>query len=123
MSFVMSLVMPYIALILFFVIYLAASLAWDLPQLVGAAYLVISLTCFVAYAMDKSAARSKAWRTPEANLLLLGLIGGWPGAVVAQQWLRHKTSKQSFQWKFQLTVVLNLVLFVVLAWRFGGRQA
>ena len=62
MSFVMSLVMPYIALILFFVIYLAASLAWDLPQLVGAAYLVISLTCFVAYAMDKSAARSKAWR-------------------------------------------------------------
>lgn len=111
--------MPYLPLILFLIVYAVASLAWSLPQLVGAAYAVTSLGCFIAYAMDKSAARARSWRTPETTLLLLGLVGGWPGAVLAQQWLRHKTSKRSFQWKFQLTVALNLIVFAVLAWRLG----
>ncbi|WP_306392105.1 DUF1294 domain-containing protein [Telluria beijingensis] len=114
--------MPYLPLALFLIIYLFASLAWDMSQLVGAAYLTTSLTCFVAYAIDKSAARSGTWRTPESSLLVLGLVGGWPGALLAQQWLRHKSSKPSFQRKFQLTVALNLGAFAWLAWRFGQQQ-
>jgi uncharacterized membrane protein YsdA (DUF1294 family) len=115
--------MPQLSLLIFVTLYFIASLAWNMSQVVGAAYLVTSLTCFVAYAMDKSAARASTWRTPEATLLLLGLIGGWPGAVLAQQWLRHKTSKQSFQWKFQATVALNLGMFAWLAYRFGQPAA
>ena len=111
--------MPYLPLVLFLAVYLFASLAWDMSQLVGAAYLTTSLTCFVAYAIDKSAARAQSWRTPESTLLILGLVGGWPGALLAQQLLRHKTSKPSFQRKFQLTVALNLGAFAWLAWRFG----
>ncbi len=111
--------MPYLPLVLFLAVYLFASLAWDMSQLVGAAYLTTSLTCFVAYAIDKSAARADSWRTPESTLLILGLVGGWPGALLAQQWLRHKTSKPSFLRKFQLTVALNLGAFAWLAWRFG----
>jgi len=111
--------MSYLPLALFAVLYAYASLAWDMTQLVGAAYLVTSLTCFVAYAMDKSAARAQAWRTPEGMLLVLGLLGGWPGALLAQQWLRHKTAKASFRWRFHLTVALNLAVFAGLAWRFG----
>ena len=111
--------MPYFPLALFAVLYAYASLAWDLPLLVGAAYLVTSLTCFVAHAIDKSAARANTWRTPEITLLTLSLVGGWPGALLAQQWLRHKTGKRSFQWKFQLAVALNIVLFAYLAWQFG----
>jgi uncharacterized membrane protein YsdA (DUF1294 family) len=107
--------MPYLPLLLFAVAYCVATLAWELPPLVGGAYLVLSLSCFVAYAIDKSASKSGNWRTPEATLLLLGLVGGWPGAVLAQQWLRHKTAKAAFQWKFQVTVVLNLAGFVFLA--------
>lgn len=114
--------MMYVPLFLFAVLYGFATLAWELPPLVGGAYLVTSLTCFVAYALDKSAARSKAWRTPETTLLLLGLAGGWPGALLAQQWLRHKSSKRSFQWKFQLTVALNTGLFVWLSWQFRLAQ-
>lgn len=111
--------MPYLPLVIFLAVYLFASLAWDMSQLVGAAYLTTSLTCFVAYAIDKSAARANSWRTPESTLLILGLVGGWPGALLAQQWLRHKSSKPSFQRKFQLTVALNLGAFAWLAWRFG----
>jgi uncharacterized membrane protein YsdA (DUF1294 family) len=117
--------MPYfqlLALALFLIVYLFASLAWDMSQLVGAAYLMSSLTCFAAYAIDKSAARHKSWRTPESSLLILGLVGGWPGALLAQQLLRHKSSKPSFQAKFKVTVALNLGMFAWLAWRFGTGQ-
>jgi len=114
--------MPYLPLAIFLALYLFASLAWDMTQLVGAAYLTTSLTCFVAYAIDKAAARSQGWRTPESTLLVLGLLGGWPGGLLAQQWLRHKTDKQSFQRKFQVTVVLNLGMFAWLTWRMATQQ-
>jgi uncharacterized membrane protein YsdA (DUF1294 family) len=109
--------MPYLPIFLFVAIYAAATLAWGMPWLVGAAYLVMSLSCFVAYAIDKSAARSGSWRTPERTLLLLGLVGGWPGGVLAQQWLRHKTSKRSFRQMFWCTVVVNTGGFVWLSSR------
>ncbi len=112
--------MPYLPLLLFAVLYAAATWKWPLPLSVGGAYLAMSLSCFVAYAIDKSAARKGNWRTPESTLLLLGLVGGWPGAVLAQQWLRHETSKASFQWKFQVTVLLNLAGLLWLARQLGS---
>ena len=54
-------------------------------------------------------------RTPEARLHLYELLGGWPGALVAQQKLRHKSSKQAFREVFWSTVVLNVLGFVLLA--------
>lgn len=69
---------------------------WSLSLLVLSAYLALSAVTFLAYALDKSAATSGRWRTAEQTLHLFSLLGGWPGALVAQQILRHKTSKQSF---------------------------
>jgi uncharacterized membrane protein YsdA (DUF1294 family) len=77
-------------------------------------YLLMSVLCFAAYAADKSAARRGQRRTPESRLLLLGLLGGWPGALLAQQFLRHKTRKQPFRTLFWCTVALNLALSAVL---------
>ena len=50
--------MVYLPLLVFALVYAAASFVWELPLLVALAYLVISLSCFVAYAIDKSAARN-----------------------------------------------------------------
>jgi uncharacterized membrane protein YsdA (DUF1294 family) len=89
----------------------------------AALYAVASAVCFIAYALDKSAARKGRRRTPERTLLLLGLAGGWPGGLAAQQLLRHKSSKTSFLVKFWLTVILNLAVLVALqaGWvSFGG---
>jgi len=80
----------------------------------AALYAVASAACFIAYALDKSAARQGRRRTPERTLLLLGLAGGWPGGLAAQQLLRHKSSKTSFLVKFWLTVIVNLALFIAL---------
>lgn len=78
-------------------------------------YLLLSVLCFFAYAADKSAARRGQRRTPESRLLLLGFLGGWPGALLAQQFLRHKTRKQPFLLLFWCTVAANLSLLLVLA--------
>lgn len=75
-------------------------------------YGVASVACFIAYALDKSAAIERRRRIPERALLLLGLFCGWPGGLLAQRLLRHKSSKTSFQLKFWLTVALNLALVV-----------
>lgn len=64
----------------------------------------VSLFTFFAYYRDKRLAREKAWRTSEATLHLLELLGGWPGAFLAQRKLRHKSSKDSYQAVFILIV-------------------
>lgn len=79
------------------------------PWLVGGLVGVNALTALV-YALDKSAARRGRRRMPERTLLLLGLLGGWPGALAAQQLLRHKTSKRSFQLAFWGTVAVNVAV-------------
>lgn len=83
-----------------------------ISHLVLAVYLVASLLTFVMYAVDKSAARKGTWRTQESTLHLLSLAGGWPGALVAQQKLRHKSSKQAFRSVFWVTVLVNCGAFM-----------
>ncbi|TWI69588.1 uncharacterized protein DUF1294 [Pseudoduganella lurida] len=65
--------------------------------------------------IDKRAARLKRRRIPERTLLLLGLVGGWPGGLLAQSIVRHKTVKASFQRQFWTSVVLNAALLFWLA--------
>jgi uncharacterized membrane protein YsdA (DUF1294 family) len=94
--------------------YLLAAWLWQVPHAVALVYAASSLACAVAYALDKAAARTGRWRISEKTLLLLGLMGGWPGAIVAQQGFRHKTSKQPFRAAFWFTVVLNVAGFAAM---------
>ncbi|WP_426324973.1 DUF1294 domain-containing protein [Microbacterium sp. E-13] len=89
----------------FAVAYLLFGLAWWVPALYGAA----SVVAFAAYGIDKAAARRQKARVSEQTLLLLGLVGGWPGALVAQQVYRHKTRKRSFRRAFWGTVGVNIL--------------
>jgi len=107
--------MTYLPLLLFLILYAYAALALGVPAAVGVAYALASLACFALYAHDKAAARRGDRRTPERHLLLLGLAGGWPGALLAQQWLRHKTVKRPFRQWFWLTVGANVTGFCWLA--------
>jgi uncharacterized membrane protein YsdA (DUF1294 family)/cold shock CspA family protein len=88
-----------------------AVFATNAPFWIIPAYLALSLVTYIAYAMDKSAARSGNWRTSEGTLHIFSLIGGWPGALVAQQTLRHKSRKQPFRFIFWLTVMANCGAF------------
>lgn len=77
------------------------------PLPVPLVYLGMGILTFGVYAADKSAARNGRWRTQESTLHLLAFFGGWPGALLAQHFLRHKSTKRSFQGVFWFTVVAN----------------
>ena len=83
-----------------------------LSLLIALAFIGMSTVTYLIYWWDKSAARKGNWRTPESTLHFLSVAGGWPGALVAQQTLRHKTQKQSFRWMFWGTVLVNLAVFI-----------
>lgn len=71
--------------------------------------LTVSLITYGMYAHDKKRAESGEWRVAESTLHLAELLGGWPGALIAQRRLRHKCSKTSFQVVFWLVVILHQI--------------
>jgi uncharacterized membrane protein YsdA (DUF1294 family) len=96
---------------------MAAVFAGKLPTAILGWYIAASAAAFVAYWRDKWAAQSGQWRTPESTLHFLALAGGWPGAIAAQRFLRHKSRKQAFQFSFRVSVLFNCV---ALGWLFSS---
>ena len=78
-----------------------------LHPIVLLAYIVASCLGFLLYAFDKAAAMQGNWRTKESTLHLVSVLGGWPGAMIAQSMFRHKTKKTSFQVIYWVTITLN----------------
>ena len=74
-------------------------------------YGVMSVACFIAYFRDKRKSIRHQWRTPEITLHLIELLGGWPGGLLAQLTLRHKTRKVTYQVTFWLIVLLHAVIW------------
>lgn len=104
------------AIPVFLLLFVLAHVFGTPPRWAAAVYPGASVVTFLAYALDKSAARRGAWRTAESSLHLLALAGGWPGALLAQQFLRHKSAKAEFRAVFWVTVVLNVGAFIALSW-------
>ena len=109
-SFAVLFAIVYICLL--FVAVFLNRLSWLLLVLYSAA----SLVTFTAYWWDKSAAKRGRRRTAESSLHLMGVLGGWPGALAAQRLLRHKSSKQQFLTVFWATVLINVAAGAYLAW-------
>jgi uncharacterized membrane protein YsdA (DUF1294 family)/cold shock CspA family protein len=93
--------------VIFLCLITAAYLLDHFPQKLLLSYFTISIITFLAYAYDKSKAQRGDWRTPESTLHIFSLIGGWPGAALAQQVLRHKSQKKEFRIGFWFTVTVN----------------
>ena len=95
-----------VALVVFPMLWLFVKLG-RFPALLFWAFAAMSSIAFILYGLDKWSAKREAQRTPESTLQLCALLGGWPGALLAQQLFRHKSRKRSFQLIFWFTVVLN----------------
>lgn len=105
----------YFAIPAFLLLYLVIAIAWHVPSWVAWLYLAASVVCFAVYVVDKSAAVAGQWRISESTLIFLGVVGGWPGAIIAQQIFRHKSSKAEFRSAFWGSVVMNVIAFIVLS--------
>lgn len=80
-----------------------------LPGYAPLVVLLLSAVSYLAYRNDKRASERRQWRTPESTLHFLSLLGGWPGALIAQSRFRHKSSKVGFRIVFYISILLNLV--------------
>ncbi|MBK0392772.1 cold shock and DUF1294 domain-containing protein [Ramlibacter sp. CrO1] len=108
-------------LLLLLAVAYAAAIGWAvwsrlIPWWTLAVAVLVNLATFFAYWQDKHAAEIGRWRTPEATLHLWSLAGGWPLAHVAQQVLRHKSSKQEFLAVYWTCVVLHLAAVGAALW-------
>ncbi|ECV9910720.1 TPA: DUF1294 domain-containing protein [Salmonella enterica] len=77
-------------------------------------FLLANVLTLAIYGIDKTAARKTWRRVPESTLLVFGVVGGWPGAIVGQQLFRHKTQKQPFKTYFIVSVIVSILVTVAI---------
>jgi uncharacterized membrane protein YsdA (DUF1294 family) len=93
-------------------------LLWRLGLAPVYAYLGgVNLVTILSYGYDKRQAITGRARVPELVLHLAALLGGTPGALLAQGLFRHKTRKPSFRLVFAAIILLQIAL-VFAYWRF-----
>lgn len=82
---------------------LVFDLGWWMAWFAG-----VNIATFIYMGWDKSAAKSNRRRTPEAALLGLAFVGGFPGLFAGRKTFRHKTTKTSFVSSMWLLFFLQL---------------
>jgi uncharacterized membrane protein YsdA (DUF1294 family) len=95
---------------------------WRLGLAPAYAYLAsANVMTLLLYGYDKRQAIVGGTRIPEMALHIGALLGGSPGALLAQELFRHKTRKLKFRMVFAAIVLLQ-VAAVCGYWRFvhGG---
>ncbi len=79
----------------------------ELPGGVFVYFAAAAFAGFVAFGDDKRRAETREWRISESTLIMISVLGGWPGSILGQQFFRHKYRKESFMASFWLSVLLN----------------
>jgi uncharacterized membrane protein YsdA (DUF1294 family) len=74
--------------------------------------LVLNLTAYFVFAMDKKRAQMHRWRIPEVRLLSLAFIGGGIGAWRAMVDYHHKTNKTKFRFLVPFFICLQLGVII-----------
>jgi len=74
--------------------------------------LLLNLTAFAAFWVDKRRARKGKYRIPERRLLLVAMLGGSIGAWLGMYLFRHKTKHLKFVIGVPVILLLYVGLFV-----------
>ena len=70
----------------------------------------MNILSFSVYAADKKKAQRHKWRVPEAQLIMLAVVGGSIGALLAMYLLRHKTKHAKFKIGVPLILAAQILL-------------
>lgn len=92
---------------------------WNILGAFAAVYLIMSIVTYLMYWRDKSIAKrntkrlKQVDRVPERTLHILEFFFGWPGALVAQRTLNHKSKKRKYQLAFWPIVILHIAVWAI----------
>lgn len=76
---------------------------------------LIQVTTFILYYMDKQRAKKARRRVPEKTLHAFAFVGGTVAALIGQRVFRHKTKKKSFRNKFIAVMIVQVALLFLAA--------
>ena len=85
-------------------------------EIIGWYLVVVNVLSLLLFGWDKLCARKDRWRVPELRLMLLALIGGSIGALLAMKVFRHKTMHFKFKYGIPLILLLQIVSIIYLHW-------
>lgn len=70
---------------------------------------IINVVAFVMYGVDKWKAKHAKWRTSEAALIFVAILGGSIGALAGMAVWRHKTQHAKFKFGIPLILIIQIV--------------
>ena len=76
--------------------------------------MVINVSTFLTYGIDKWKAKRAKWRIREAALLMLAVLGGSVGAWLGMKVWHHKTQHKKFKFGVPAIIVVQLALVAFL---------
>ncbi|MBO5586624.1 MAG: DUF1294 domain-containing protein [Prevotella sp.] len=74
--------------------------------------LSVNVVAFFMYGIDKWKAKKDKWRTSEATLLWLAVIGGSIGAWLGMKVWHHKTMHKKFRYGLPLIIIVQIALII-----------
>lgn len=86
----------------------------DLTKILTIYLIATNVVTFFVYGIDKLKAKQSMWRTREAALLLLALLGGSIGAWLGMKVWHHKTMHKKFKYGIPLIIILQVVAAVAI---------
>ena len=74
--------------------------------------LSVNVIAFFMYGIDKWKAKRDKWRTSEATLLWLAIVGGSIGAWLGMKVWHHKTMHKKFRYGLPLIIIVQIALVI-----------
>ncbi|MBO6088725.1 MAG: DUF1294 domain-containing protein [Lachnospiraceae bacterium] len=74
----------------------------------------VNLFGLIIMGVDKSRAKRRKWRIPEATLFLVAIIGGSIGSIAGMYLFRHKTKHWYFVVGMPVILVLQLIAVAII---------
>lgn len=74
--------------------------------------ILINIITFLIYVIDKKKAEKDKWRIRERTLMILAVIGGSIGALLAMHAARHKTKKNRFRIGIPVILIIQASLLI-----------
>lgn len=79
------------------------------------AYLIlVNIAGFVLMGVDKSKAKRRKWRIPEATLFLVAAIGGSIGSIAGMYTFRHKTKHWYFVYGMPVIFLIQVLIILLI---------
>ncbi len=76
--------------------------------------LLVNILGFALMGIDKSRAKKRKMRIPEATLFVVAMIGGSIGSIIGMFAFRHKTRKWYFSYGMPIILVIQIALILAL---------